>query len=147
MIKKIFLSFIVILYIGCSTTAPQRTHLMEEFSPEDVTAFDIRVRLNNFATLLSTSIENSADEITRKTTDPKIKENALLWKMNAIPAGYSALFLSDPLAAGLDTWAFTVQMYNFFKSGQGGNLFGAHQYLAIQTSLDLEMQLEEFMAE
>jgi hypothetical protein len=55
--KKIFYSFIAILYIGCSTSAPQRTQLMKEFSPEDVTAFDIRVRLNNFAILSSCFIK------------------------------------------------------------------------------------------
>jgi len=133
--------------MGCSTTAPERTQLMEKFSPEEVTAFDIRARLNNFAILLSTSIENAADSIAASTSDPKIKENALLWKMNAIPAGYSALFLSDPLAAGLDIWAFIVQMYHFFNSGHGSELFGDYQYLAVKTSSELEMQLKGFISE
>lgn len=82
--KKTFLCLSVILLIGCSTTVPQRTKLMEQLSPEDVTAFDIRVRLNNYATFLSSRIEKAADEIASKSEDPLIRENALLWKMNAI---------------------------------------------------------------
>jgi hypothetical protein len=147
MMKKIFLGIVTILFIGCTTTAPQRTQLMKEISPEDVTVFDIRVRLNNYAALLSTSIENSADEISGKTDDPLVKENALLWKMNAIPAGYSAMFSIDPLAAGIDTWAFIVQMSEFFNSGQGKDLFGSYQYLAVNTSITLEEQLKEYLIE
>ena len=145
--NKLFLSLITILFMGCSTTAPQRTQLMEKFSPENVTAFDIRIRLNNFAALLCTSIENSADEIARNSDDPLVKENALLWKMNAIPAGYSALFSNDPLAAGIDTWAFTMQMSEYFNSGQGKDLFGSYQYLAVNTSITLEEQLKEYLIE
>jgi hypothetical protein len=120
---------------------------MNEMSPEDVTAFDIRVRLDNFATLLSTSIENSADQIIAGTSDPVVKENALLWKMNAIPAGFTALFFSDPLAAGLDTWAFTVQMDNFFKRGNGKGIFKEHQGIAVQTCSMLEQYFEDFIME
>jgi hypothetical protein len=120
---------------------------MREFSPEEVTAFDIRVRLNNFAPLLATSIENTADEISKSTGDPKIKEHALLWKMNAIPAAYSALFVSDPLAAGLDVWAFAMQMHQYFKLGYGKDLFGSSQYMAINTAETLELQIKEYIFE
>ena len=51
---------------------------MEELSPEEVTAFDIRTRMNNFALLLSASIENTSDKISANTIDPFIRENALV---------------------------------------------------------------------
>jgi hypothetical protein len=145
---KIYLVFILALFIiACSTTAPQRTKLMNEFSPEDVTAFDIRIRLNNFALLLSSSIENTADQIIASTNDPVVKENALLWKMNSIPIAFTSLFYSDPLAAGLDTWAFTIQMDDFFKKGNGQKLFKEHQGIAVKTSTILEQHFEDYMME
>ncbi len=97
-----------------------------------------------FADYFSLEIERAADDIIANTDDYAIKQNALVWKMYAIPAGYNAIFLKDPLAANLDLWVFCVQMTDYFESGLGKDLFGPMQYRALQVSEQFETGMVNF---
>jgi hypothetical protein len=139
-IKTVFMSMIL---IGCSSTIPSETSLMRQSENVNISAYELRDRLNVFATRFSNSIERAADKIMSQTADPKIKENALRWKMNAIPAANQALFLSDPLAALIDISALVVQMEYFFDHGKGSLLFGESQSIAVQTAQALNSEILE----
>jgi hypothetical protein len=139
-INTVLLSMIL---IGCTSTIPSETSLMRQSENVNISAYELRDRLNVFATRFSNSIERAADQIISQTTDPEIKENALLWKMNAIPAANQALFLSDPLAALIDISALIMQMEYFFDHGKGSLLFGKSQSIAVQTAQALKGELLE----
>jgi len=66
----------------------------------------------------------------------------LEWKINAIPQAMQSLVILDPLAAGYDIYAFSTQMYEFFKEGNGKNLFGSQQYIAIKACEDILDEME-----
>ncbi len=118
---------------------------MEETAPDiRATAYQLRLRLDLFAEYYALEIEQVANEIINNTDDLNIKQNALIWKMYAIPAGYNAIFLKDPLAANYDIWALCVQMTDYFESGIGKNRFGPMQKLAIQVSKKLEDGIYNF---
>ena len=125
----VLMVFSVVL-IKCSATIPADTKLMRESENVYISAYELRDRLNIFAVRFSNSVERAADKIISKSNDPKIKENALLWKMNAIPAANQAIFLSDPMAALIDISALCIQMNNFLTGGNGKELFGELQYIA-----------------
>jgi len=141
--KTINTALLGIVLTGCSSTIPSETSLMRQTENVNISAYELRDRLNVFATRFSNSIERAADKIISQTADPKIKENALLWKMNAIPAANQAIFLSDPLAALIDISALIMQMEYFFDHGKGSLLFGKSQYIAVQTSQALKGEILE----
>jgi len=104
---------------------------------DKISAIELRDRLNVFAIRFSNTVERAADKINNLSDDPKINENALLWKMNSIPAANQAIFLSDPLAALIDISALCIQMRYFLEEGNGQNLFGPHQHIAVRAANDL----------
>ena len=71
----------------------------------------------------------------------EIKRNALEWKINVIPRALESLVIMDPVAAGIDFYALCLQMDHFFRLGNGKDLFGEQQQLAINASEDI---LKEF---
>jgi len=131
--------------IGCVSTAPQKSVLMERETPDiKATAYQLRLHLNLYAQYFSLEIERVADEIIANTDDYEIRKNALIWKIYAIPAGYNAIFLRDPLAANFDIWVLCAQMTDYFQTGIGNNLFGPMQFRAIQVSEQLEAEVVNF---
>ena len=108
---------------GCYK-APKQSALMKEYGTKGFTALELKIRLNNFAIRFRGNIEKAADEIIAKTEDPKVKKNALLWKIYSITTSQNAIYLADPAAAVLDVWTFCIQMRLFFAEGAGSKAFG-----------------------
>ena len=69
---------------------------MKEVDAVNISAYELRIRLNSFANRFSGVVETSADEITEKCSDPQIQQNALLWKMSAIPPSRKPSFNAIP---------------------------------------------------
>ena len=46
------------------------------------------------------------------------------------------------MAAGTDIWALCAQQQQFFSDGNGKNLFGKYQYIAIDASTELMDEIE-----
>jgi len=47
----------------------------------------------------------------------------------------------DPRAVGIDIYALSGQMLNFFKTGNGKDLFGKYQYVAIDACEDIMLEV------
>lgn len=138
---RILIIFIVCGYfISCSTIS-RKSELMEKNEKIMISAYELRGRLNDFASRFTGVVEESADEIIFQSNDSHIRQNALRWKMHSIPVSQEALFLSDPLAALIDITVFCVQMKNYLTEGDGNNLFGDFQYIAIDASKRLEGEI------
>jgi hypothetical protein len=66
-----------------------------------------------------------------------------LWKINAIPQVQTAALQLDPLMAGVDLWAFLLQMRNFFDSGVGAATFGEQAHFAQEAIARAETRWNE----
>lgn len=88
-------------------------------------------------------IESTADFILAQSQDPVIRKNALLWKINAISAGFGAASRADALAAYVDLWVLTRQMEAMFDSNVTQPHFGPWQAGAIATCRGLDHRLLE----
>jgi len=126
---------------GCSLKGPKRTQLMKKFDTLEVSSNELRVFIRDTSDRFAGVIEVSADEIIATTDDPRIRYNALVWKSRAIPVAFGALFQPDPLVAVLDSWAFTEQMRQYFTTGEGQDLFGDLQPIAIRAMDLLEKEV------
>ena len=131
---------LIMAIVGCKSTAEKST-MMKQLNVKNVTSQELEVRINEFAIHFAHAVEASADEIMSRTTDSSIRRQALIWKIYAIPACKAAATASDPLMAFIDTWAFVLQMNDYFETGGGKEAFGELQPIAISTSRSLELQL------
>ena len=134
-----FIILIFLLFYNCQST-DIHTGLEAELSDIRFNSEELRLRINSFSLKFAGVVETAADEIISNTRDPNIKDNALLWKLNSIPAINEAIFIVEPFAAAIDTWAFCLQMVEFYESGNGKELFGPHQTFAVNTSKILETE-------
>lgn len=132
-IKIIYsLSFLYFLS-GCTATSSEST-LMKNMEGVKMTSSELSIRLNEFVKYFDDAVEETADEIIKKSNSMEVKRNALEWKINVIPRVLETITISDPVAAGIDIYALCLQMDHFFKEGNGSNLFGEQQQLAINIS-------------
>lgn len=147
----IFLLFLFMV-TGCSTFE-KRSQLLEATVPKAerdeflMTPAEASIRVQALAPVYSGVIERTADEIINQSPDPGVRRNAYLWKMNAIPASYSALFNSDPFIALLDIWAFNEQMDHYFSEGHGLENFGEWSSTALAAVAQLQGEVEKIIAD
>jgi len=136
----------LLLGSGCSSV-PSRSRREQGILPPDVSPSMVRIAANNFTHRFVQTVEQAADAILRQTADPTIQRRALLWKINATSAVLVAQDHPAPLSALADTFALCLQMHDFFRDGRGGNLFGAHQPIAVTAALQLEQDMEAISQE
>lgn len=77
------------------------------------------------------AIERAADTIAAQSTVPLVRVNALEWKLVSTTELQSAALARDPAVALADLILFTLQMQAFLTTGQGKDLFGPQQPIAV----------------
>ncbi len=143
-VKLIFwMSPLLILLVSGCYTVPRQTRMMEQETEIRVSAEELRIRLQALAIPFSGIIEDAADEIMAKSSDESVRLQALLWKMNAIPILYAAIFQPDPALAALDVWAFIAQMVQYFGEGLGKDGLGKYHVIALDAARRMETRFME----
>ena len=95
-----------------------------------MSAADLRARVNDLADRLASGLERPADRISTETRELLVRRRALAFKVDVIPAVYTAAYRADPLVAAMDTWGLTFQIREYLETGAGRDAFGAQQPLA-----------------
>lgn len=131
-----------LLVSGCSLLEVKLESGIEPLPQEQLS---MRVFTREYASSFFAGVEQSADLILQRSDDLQIKSNALMWKINAEQTLGQTIFQVSPVAAMIDTWAFTAQMAQFFESGNGKALFGEQTQLAANTSQQLLADYERRM--
>jgi len=126
-----------VLSSGCMT-APHRPPLIEEVSRQELTHQEVGYPLFDFVARFSRVVESTADGMVAANPDPQIRRNALLWKINAVPAALLALEHQDHVAMVIDLWVFCLQMTAYLETGAGQGLFGDQQPVAIAAARELQ---------
>jgi hypothetical protein len=130
------------LTMGCQTFKYE-SRFMQQFQTKGAelrkTAAELRLEINDLAGVFEGTIEQAADEVIAQSEDNDISRHALLWKINGIPSAFLALFQPDPGVAFIDTWAFSLQMVDYFKNGPGKTDFGQWHHIVLVASQKLEL--------
>lgn len=137
------LPLVGLLLTGCSTAPPVKTGSMESVKGIDATAREIQVLLYQYAAHFAGQVDLAANEIYYGSRDYEVRMAALQWSANAVPEMMKSCFHFDPLAGLLGAGAFAVQMNDFFTTGNGKDLFGEYQHVAVETSTRLRKDLLE----
>jgi len=134
---------LTILFTGCGSTEIQtgmKAQMRLTYKPEEA-----RLLLNDFAIRYTNTIEQAADRVISESSDYRIQQHALLWKINSVTAGSEVIFIPEVYAALADTWAFSLQMLFFFDGGNGKDLFGDQQQIAVEASRKLENEIKNII--
>ncbi len=136
-----YLAIVVLAWsTGCSTKPAPRTPGMAAVGV-DITTAELRLVLYRYQGVFAAKIHQAADKIFANESDRDVREMSIRWKINAVPTMQSAVFQLDPLAGLADAWGLTAQMENFFTTGNGKELFGDSQAIAIETSRALRVEI------
>jgi hypothetical protein len=131
------------LLSGCSLISlksPERP-----LSTRDLNA---RIAARQFSVELTTAVEQCADEIARKESDPVVLRNVLRWKIAITAGSLRAASQLAPSMAVLDTWALTAAQREFLsQQGAGGALFGRYQQAALMLANDFDADAERMARE
>lgn len=132
-----------LLGLACQVTSPKnlgdsRVHAEKDYSAN---AEQMRLRMRAQVQPMCGVIVASANHILAATTDYAVRRQALLWKIEAVPALREALFQPNPKTALLDTWVLTFQMTDYFQTGPGAQGLGEAHAIAVTASQQLEAEM------
>lgn len=103
---------------------------MEKAGTITVSAAELRAAVNALADRFADQIEETSDRIGTATADPAVRRRALAFKIDAVPAVYTAAYRADPLAGVIDAWALAFQIDHYLRDGVGRDAFGPAQGVA-----------------
>ena len=107
----------------------------------DITTTELRQKIYQYESVFAATVHRAADEIFNNESGRHIREMSIRWKINSVPTMQTAVFQLDPLAGLADAWGLTAQMENFFTTGNGKELFGDSQPIAVEASRDLHAEV------
>jgi hypothetical protein len=102
----------------------------------------LRMLTYEMATSAAEQVSAAADQIAAHSDSPEIRRNALLWKINFIPACFQAAARRDALLALADEWVLYKQNLEFLESGAGKNCFGPSQEIAVAAARALDVRAQ-----
>ena len=123
---------------ACLPKATHRqTDAMAKAGGITVSAAELRALVNALADRFADQIEETADGIGATAKDPGVRRRALAFKIDAVPAVYTAAYRADPLAGLVDVWALAFQAEQYLRDGAGRDSFGADQGVARDRAREL----------
>jgi hypothetical protein len=133
---------------GCQVSAPAHKMSEEVHSNDDLAVQPERVRvcMRSLVEPLCGAIVASADRIQAETPDRAIQREAILWKIEAVPAVRESLFRPNPFAAVADSWVLAWQMIEYFESGPGKAALGDQSAVALEACRTMEREIEALSA-
>jgi hypothetical protein len=128
---------------GCRSAAPRAGGAAKLQHPSDVAVNreQLRLRMRALIGPMTGRIESTANEIAAASTEPAVRQAALEWKIDAVPAMREALFQPDPSMALMDAWVLLYQMIDYFDHGPGKTRLGDASPVAEAACRTLEEQL------
>ena len=125
---------VVVALAATWACAPKATHrqtdIMAKSGTITLSAAELRALVNALADRFADQIEGTADRVFTATPDLAVRRRALAFKIDAIPAAYTAAYRTDPLAGLVDLWAMAFQVDRYLKEGAGRDAFGSEQGMA-----------------
>jgi hypothetical protein len=139
-------SLVSAVALAAMMTSVSSCSLVSLKSPEKpLSTRDLNARIltHEFSARFNVAIEQTADEMSARTEDPVVRLNALRWKIAASSASQRAATQMAPMMGLLDTWALTVQMYEYLANGAGQSLFGKQQPRAVALAAELAAETKD----
>lgn len=110
---------------------------------------DLQNDILKFASRFEAYIRSTADKIYAGSNSPKIHKRTLLWKLRIVPVVHQIATGTDPRVNYLALAYLTRTMKLYLTVGDGKDVFGNQQSLAVKTTSELNQMVldigEEFL--
>jgi hypothetical protein len=103
-----------------------------------ITQEELSDEINAYASRFAGLVSTAGEEIAASSQDPMIRRRSLLWSLRLNPAVQDAAFLPNPQLGYVRVLTISVMMRRYFTEGDGRQLFGASQHIAVSTAEVLE---------
>jgi hypothetical protein len=125
--------------------ARRQTDVMERSGKVSISAAELRARVDILANHFADQLEQTADRIRAEAPDRGVRRRALAFKVDVVPAIYTAAYHVDPMMAAVDVWAFSLQLRQYLDEGSGREAFGRCQSIAREDALALVAEAERLV--
>ena len=137
----VFMVIPVLLY-GCDQgqvrlLSPDGTARTGQLSKEE-----FREALNSFKEFADAAIAQSANQLDQLQPDFKTRKMNMIQRTRLRHAFQTMFDKENPIEAFIETWALSVRLTNYLKDGEGSNLFGKRQDIAITAAEKIEVEIE-----
>ncbi|MHC4934184.1 MAG: hypothetical protein ACYTGV_18580, partial [Planctomycetota bacterium] len=123
--QKVALGFAVAGTVAaCGTTGRE-----EERAKEQVMA---QIGLREICDDINSEIQELARDVSRQTEDRELRRRTIMWQLNTMQDCRRTLQLPDPRWALLELWTMLAQAKLYLTVGEGKDLLGPQQHLAVQ---------------
>jgi hypothetical protein len=134
--------------LGCVQLAPGGLPrlipwLTEEPRSNALTQEELREDILFYLGSFSAIVAGAADTIAEQETDPTVRKRTLFWKLHLIPHARDAALLDDPREAYAALVGVAVAQRLYLTEGDGREVFGEHQPVAVVASQRAEAELME----
>ncbi|MEZ8119764.1 chemotaxis protein [Vibrio splendidus] len=125
---------------GCSLL---EVKLDTQTTPLTQQELNARIMTREYAKMFFMRVEDSADLIAQSypADDTLHQSYVLLWKIHAEQGLQQAAYQTSPMSALIDSWVFTAQMNQFYRQGDGADLFATDD--AVETVRFLDQEAEK----
>ncbi len=119
-----------LLLIGCRLASRDESKTPESStsppSRRDVklSSAELQERLYDFSSRFAARVVAAADLIRSEATEARVRRASVHWKILAVEYSREAVFQTEPVAAFVDVWALSFQLYDFLREGEGKDLLG-----------------------
>ncbi len=116
------LYLIMTVLSGCSLL---EVSIESQTTPLTQQELNMRLMTREYSYEFFTQVENTADQLSKQYLEKDVTNQSrlLLWKIYAEEGLQRSAFQVSPFASLIDSWVFTLQMRDFFESGNGAALF------------------------
>ena len=104
----------------------------------EYTEQDLREDLAGYAARYSSITSAAADEIADVADSRRVRRSTLVWKLRMIPLVKDYAFRDDPQEAYVEVLNLAVATRRYLTEGDGREIFGEHNAIAVQAAEELE---------
>ena len=129
----------LVLMCGCQQLT---THRPLPTPTDEYTEQQLHTDLAQFASHFFSIVTAAADQIASESDSRDVRRNTVFWKLRMIPLARQAAFNDDPHAGYISIRVLTTQMLRYLTAGDGKDIFGKQQPLAVEAAKQLENDAE-----
>jgi hypothetical protein len=133
------------LFALCGCGSKEKRTLFGRRTPQagQISKEELRESLNNFEEFAVSNIKQVADRLDLLLPDIKTQKTNLLKRAHMQQAFHTMLEQEDPIIAFIEIWALCVRARNYLEEGEGSNLYGDYQEIAITVTKRIETGIEQ----
>ncbi len=118
---------------GCASL-PFRVPFTGRGADRGLSQEELSIELDAYSTRFTGLVSTAAEEIASATNDSAVRRRALLWNQRLPPAVNEAAFLGNPQRSYVRVLTIAVMMKQYLTTGDGRDLFGPSQAVAMDVS-------------